>query len=97
MAAKAESGRLTRALKDAQRRPGNRRCADCLAKAPNYCQLQFRTFICGDCAAVHREMFSPKVVKSVSMAEFTMDEVKSMRAGGNEAARAVPFTGVCRA
>jgi len=89
MGSKAESERLTRALKDAQRRPGNRRCADCLEKAPNYCQLQFRTFICSNCAAVHRELFSPKVVKSVSMAEFTMDEVKAMRAGGNDPARAV--------
>lgn len=89
MATRSERERLARALKDAQRRPGNRRCADCVEKAPNYCQLQFRTFICSNCAAVHREMFSPKLVKSVSMAEFTTDEVKAMRAGGNEAARAV--------
>jgi len=83
----ASVDRLTRAVKDAQKRPENRRCADCLEKAPNYCQIEYRTFICGNCAAVHRELFGPSKIKSVGMAEFTTDEVKAMRAGGNEVAR----------
>mmetsp|Transcript_11480 Transcript_11480/g.17120 ORF Transcript_11480/g.17120 Transcript_11480/m.17120 type:complete len:739 (-) Transcript_11480:339-2555(-) len=81
--------RLMRALKDAQRRVENRKCADCPEKAPNYVNLEYRTFICQNCAAVHRDLFGPSKIKSVAMAVFTTDEVKAMRAGGNEHARKI--------
>ncbi|KAJ1451052.1 hypothetical protein M885DRAFT_488044 [Pelagophyceae sp. CCMP2097] len=82
----SSSERNTRALVDAQKRPCNRRCADCTATAPGYCSLQFSTFVCQNCAAVHRELFGPSRVKSVSLAEWGADDVKAMRAGGNDAA-----------
>ena len=47
--------RNTRAVKDALKREGNRRCADCAARGPTVAAIAFRTFVCQPCANAHRE------------------------------------------
>ena len=54
MPSQEEIDRNTRAVKDALKRPGNKRCADCEARGPTVCALMYRTFICNNCAAAHR-------------------------------------------
>ena len=50
--------RNTRAVKDALKKEGNRRCADCAARGPTVACIAFRTFVCQPCANAHRELFS---------------------------------------
>ncbi|KAG5176994.1 putative GTPase activating protein for Arf-domain-containing protein [Tribonema minus] len=79
----ASEDRRIRALKDAQKREENKRCADCTERLPNYIVLDFKTFVCTACSGIHRE-FSHRI-KSVSLANFTDDEVRAIRKGGNRA------------
>ena len=71
--------RNTRAVKDALKREGNRRCADCAARGPTVAAIAFRTFVCQPCANAHRELFPDNKLKSVSLAEFETDEVRGLR------------------
>ena len=66
---------IAEAVKDALKRPANRRCADCEARGPTVACLMYRTFICQNCAAAHRELFPSGKLKSISLAEFATDEV----------------------
>jgi len=63
----------------------NKRCFDCTEKGPTYVCTNFSTFICTTCAGIHRE-FS-HVVKSISMATFTPEEVEKIKEGGNGPAK----------
>ena len=81
--------RNTRAVKDALKREGNRRCADCAARGPTVACIAFRTFVCQPCANAHRELFPDNKLKSVSLAEFETDEVRGLRQHGNEASRKI--------
>ena len=87
MPSQEEIDRNTRAVKDALKRPANRRCADCEARGPTVACLMYRTFICQNCAAAHRELFPSGKLKSISLAEFATDEVRAMRQHGNEPSR----------
>lgn len=49
---------------------------------PQWVITDFNTFVCTACSGIHRE-FSHRV-KSISLATFTEDEVKGVKAGGNE-------------
>ena len=81
--------RNTRAVKDALKREGNRRRADCAARRPTVACIAFRTFVCQPCANAHRELFPDNKLKSVSLAEFETDEVRGLRQHGNEASRKI--------
>ena len=81
--------RNTRAVKDALKREGNRRCADCAARGPTVACIAFRTFVCQPCANAHRELFPDNKLKSVSLAEFETDEVRGLRQHGNAASRKI--------
>jgi len=65
--------------------PENKRCADCTAKGPVYVNTTHYTFICTACSGIHRE-FNHRV-KSISMATFKAEEIKSLQDLGNKAAR----------
>ncbi|EWM29036.1 adp-ribosylation factor gtpase-activating protein agd14 [Nannochloropsis gaditana] len=52
---KRKEERLLRAVKDLSKLPGNKRCADCTEKLPQYVNLTFNTFICTACSGIHRE------------------------------------------
>jgi len=148
---KRKEERLLRAVKDLSKLPGNKRCADCTEKLPQYVNLTFNTFICtgtateictygrwdvgqllsllvsacfvccdsargrlvdptskheifpwshshpqtalfpfsqhAACSGIHRE-FSHRV-KSISLSTFSLEEVKALKDGGNEACAAV--------
>ena len=43
-------------LKDCQKRPENRHCADCTGRGNQYVVLNFNTFVCTSCSGIHREM-----------------------------------------
>ncbi|PRQ46617.1 putative Arf GTPase activating protein [Rosa chinensis] len=65
--------------------PENRRCINCNSLGPQYVCTNFWTFVCTNCSGIHRE-FTHRV-KSVSMAKFTSQEVKSLQEGGNQRAK----------
>ncbi|KAL3686664.1 hypothetical protein R1sor_009238 [Riccia sorocarpa] len=67
----------------------NRKCINCGSLGPQYVCTNFSIFVCTSCSGLHRE-FTHRV-KSVSMAKFTAEEVKSLQAGGNERGREVFF------
>ncbi|XP_050368783.1 probable ADP-ribosylation factor GTPase-activating protein AGD14 [Argentina anserina] len=67
--------------------PENRRCINCNSLGPQYVCTNFWTFVCTNCSGIHRE-FTHRV-KSVSMAKFTLQEVKSLQEGGNQRAKEV--------
>ena len=80
-------------LKKLRRLPANMVCANCGSDAQkgigfgNIC-VAFKTFVCDYCKTSHQAISHR--VKSVSMSEWTMDEVRELtaeRGGGNDAAR----------
>ncbi|CAM9473035.1 unnamed protein product [Chrysoparadoxa australica] len=72
---------LRKGLRDAQRRPENKRCADCTERLPQYVIIDYSIFVCTACSGIHRE-FNHRV-KSVSLATFDESEVKAVRKRGN--------------
>ncbi|CAM9592848.1 unnamed protein product [Hapterophycus canaliculatus] len=75
--------KLQSQLRACQKEPGNKRCADCTERLPQYIISDFNTFVCTACSGIHRE-FSHRV-KSISLATFTEEEVAAVKAGGNDA------------
>eukprot|EP00605_Chrysophyceae_sp_TOSAG23-4_P000602 GSChrysophyteH1.ASY1.ANO1.679.1 assembled CDS len=80
-------------LKKLRRLPANMVCCNCDSDAQrgigfsNIC-VAFRTFVCDYCKTSHQAISHR--VKSVSMSEWTLDEVRELsaeRGGGNDAAR----------
>jgi len=78
--------RNLRLLRELQKLPDNRNCFDCSSRAPSYCNLLNFTFICEQCAGLHREMAHR--VKSVSASRFSVEELTALREGGNQRALA---------
>ncbi|XP_048321171.2 probable ADP-ribosylation factor GTPase-activating protein AGD14 isoform X2 [Ziziphus jujuba] len=69
--------------------PENRRCINCNSLGPQYVCTNFWTFVCTTCSGIHRE-FTHRV-KSVSMANFTTQEVSALQEGGNQRAKDIYF------
>ncbi|KAK4283717.1 hypothetical protein QN277_000640 [Acacia crassicarpa] len=69
--------------------PANRRCINCDSLGPQYVCTNFSTFVCTNCSGIHRE-FTHRV-KSISMANFTSQEVLELQEGGNQHAKEVYF------
>ncbi|KAG1367615.1 putative ADP-ribosylation factor GTPase-activating protein AGD14 [Cocos nucifera] len=69
--------------------PANRRCINCNSLGPQYVCTNFWTFICTNCSGLHRE-FTHRV-KSISMAKFTLQEIRALQEGGNEHAKEIYF------
>ncbi|KAL2624433.1 hypothetical protein R1flu_008678 [Riccia fluitans] len=67
----------------------NRKCINCGSLGPQYVCTTFSIFVCTNCSGLHRG-FTHRI-KSVSMAKFTAEEVKSLQAGGNERGREIFF------
>ncbi|XP_074289680.1 uncharacterized protein LOC141614881 [Silene latifolia] len=84
-----EEDKIEKLIRGLLKLPENRRCINCNSLGPQYVCTTFWTFVCTNCSGVHRE-FTHRV-KSVSMAKFSMEEVHSLQAGGNEKAREVYF------
>lgn len=75
-----------RAMIAVQRRlEGNTYCADCSGDAPEYVNLTVGTFICKDCADVHRSI-SNRRIKDIYGRDLTPEDVRRMADVGNDKA-----------
>lgn len=82
--------RIQRLLEDVLRQPGNERCADCHASSPRWASTNLGIFLCVQCASLHRRLGThTSRVKSVTLDEWTRDQVAHMRAVGNTRSNAV--------
>ena len=64
---------------------GNQNCVDCLAPNPTFTSVNNAVFICENCANMHRPL-GPNIslVKSLTNDEFTEQEIKLLKIGGNQ-------------
>ncbi|GAX22343.1 Arf-GAP domain and FG repeats-containing protein 1 [Fistulifera solaris] len=69
-------------IRQLQRVPANKKCADCSSKLPSCVNLTVGTFICMTCAGVHRE--SNARIKSVGHSSFTAEEAEQLKATDND-------------
>ncbi|KAE8783321.1 putative ADP-ribosylation factor GTPase-activating protein AGD14 [Hordeum vulgare] len=84
-ASRKEEERNERIVRGLIKLPPNRRCINCNAIGPQHVCTSFWTFTCISCSGIHRE-FTHRV-KSVSMSNFTVQEVEALQKGGNQRAR----------
>ncbi|KAF4710736.1 hypothetical protein FOZ62_024066 [Perkinsus olseni] len=59
----------------------NRHCADCGELGPTYICTDFGTFVCTECAGIHRELNHK--VKGISVSKWTEQDVENLEAHGN--------------
>uniref|UniRef100_A0ACD5WHC1 Uncharacterized protein n=1 Tax=Avena sativa TaxID=4498 RepID=A0ACD5WHC1_AVESA len=85
MGSRREEERNEKIIRGLMKLPPNRKCINCNSVGPQYVCTNFWTFTCLSCSGIHRE-FTHRV-KSVSMAKFTTQEVRSLEQGGNQRAR----------
>ncbi|KAK3162263.1 hypothetical protein QOZ80_1BG0087520 [Eleusine coracana subsp. coracana] len=85
MGSRREEERNEKIIRGLMKLPPNRKCINCNSVGPQYVCTNFWTFVCLSCSGIHRE-FTHRV-KSVSMAKFTTQEVRSLEQGGNQRAR----------
>ena len=80
---KAKESTLVDRVRAIQKRDkSNRECANCGEMGPIYICMDFLTFVCTECAGVHRELTHK--VKSISMTKWSTHEVDELEAlGGN--------------
>ncbi|RMJ26338.1 Zinc finger protein gcs1 [Aspergillus sp. HF37] len=64
---------------------GNDKCCDCGAPAPQWASPKFGTFICLNCAGIHRGLgVHISFVRSITMDAFKTAEIQRMDSGGND-------------
>ncbi|BEI88207.1 uncharacterized protein CcaverHIS019_0109250 [Cutaneotrichosporon cavernicola] len=82
--------RIERQLDEVLKMPGNDRCADCRAAAPRWASVNLGIFLCVTCASIHRKMGTHKSrVKSVTLDEWTREQVMGMKEMGNTKSNAI--------
>ena len=74
-------------LRQLQRLPPNKRCADCNSRLPQCVNLSIGSFVCISCAGIHRELNNR--VKGIGHSTFTAEEVEQMKQTDNEKVNAV--------
>lgn len=70
-----------------QRRPQDRRCADCGAEGPEWASISFGIYLCATCVEEHKRLGpSRSLVRQLNDGwGWTKSDLKYMTAGGNEA------------
>ncbi|TXT03890.1 hypothetical protein VHUM_04313 [Vanrija humicola] len=82
--------RIQRQLEDVLKLPGNDRCADCHGSSPRWASVNLGIFLCVTCASVHRKMGTHRSrVKSVTLDEWTREQVQGMKEMGNTKSNAI--------
>ncbi|KAL7572126.1 hypothetical protein ACA910_001759 [Epithemia clementina (nom. ined.)] len=69
-------------IRQLQKLPANKKCADCSSKLPSCVNLTVGSFVCITCAGIHREL--SQRVKGVGHSSFTEEEAAWMKSMDNE-------------
>jgi len=62
--------------------PANMICADCPKRSTSNVCIDFASYMCQECAGIHRK-FNHRI-KSISIATFTHEDVEKLKKGGNQ-------------
>ena len=69
-------------IRQLQKLPANKRCADCSSKLPSCVNLTVGSFVCMACAGIHREL--SQRVKGVGHSKFTQEEADRLKTTDND-------------
>ncbi|XP_061683803.1 arf-GAP domain and FG repeat-containing protein 1a isoform X5 [Syngnathoides biaculeatus] len=76
-------------LREMTSSPANRKCFDCDQRGPTYANMTVGSFVCTSCSGILRGLNPPNRVKSISMTNFTQQEIEFLQKNGNEVCRQI--------
>lgn len=84
-----EQERLKKQLEKLRKQPGNSRCANCASMSVPYVCVDYQTFVCTRCSALHRDLTHR--VKALSASKFKPEEVASFAGNEHDAQRYLKY------
>ncbi|XP_076312453.1 arf-GAP domain and FG repeat-containing protein 1-like isoform X2 [Tachypleus tridentatus] len=89
-----ELDKNVKVLRELAKLPANRQCFDCHQRGPTYVNVTIGSFVCTSCSGLLRGLNPPHRVKSITMTNFTSEEIDFIKQKGNEYCRYV-WLGTC--